>query len=532
MFMDTSDISRLQQSYEDVPYLSQAYTQSHPNRLATIARLFMLSPAPITRCRVLELGCGAGGNIIPMAWHFPDSQFVGIEMAQGHVQACRKAIEELGITNLHIRHQNILEATDGLGTFDYIICHGVFSWVPRSVQDRIFAIASAHLNPAGIAYISYNTYPGWHIKEMVRHMMLYHAGQFSEIDQQLNQARASVQFIADTVEKEGDRVYALALKKELDNLKRCEDWYIFHDYMEVVNLPVYFHQFCLRAEQSGLQFLAEAEFGMMFSDEFSHQTNLALEDISQDIIRKEQYMDFLRNRPFRQTLLCRKQIEIKRYLEADCLNDLLISSEATPEKDTIDLSPQVIEKFKIHESLTIETSSAVLKTALLILKKNWPRALRFDALLEESVPYINKTFGTDSDCQTYKKELGRELLQCYISGGIRLTCWQSDFKPEIAERPKVSALTQYQAKQAGCAVSPYHEKISLDPLQRHVVMLLTGKNDRQTLCGRLEQLVDAGLIPLVRHGLPISDPVQKRRAIEERIEKTLVLLLNSELLVQ
>ncbi|MCD4811464.1 hypothetical protein K8R14_02560, partial [bacterium] len=64
-------------SYDEVPYESQSFPQSHPDRLAMLARLFGLSPAPVTQCRVLELGCAGGGNLIPMAFHLPDSEFVG-----------------------------------------------------------------------------------------------------------------------------------------------------------------------------------------------------------------------------------------------------------------------------------------------------------------------------------------------------------------------------------------------------------------------------------------------------------------------
>jgi len=67
-------------SYDEVPYESQSFPQSHPNRLATLGRLFGLSPAPVAQCRVLELGCASGGNLIPMAYHLPESEFVGLDL--------------------------------------------------------------------------------------------------------------------------------------------------------------------------------------------------------------------------------------------------------------------------------------------------------------------------------------------------------------------------------------------------------------------------------------------------------------------
>lgn len=161
------NIEKLRQSYTEVPYHSQAYSNSHPDRLATLGRIFNLSPASVENCRVLELGCASGGNIIPMAYYLPESEFVGIELNEGHVELAKKAASDLAVKNIQIRQGNILEADISLGIFDYIICHGVFSWVPESVQNKILSIASENLAENGIAYISFNTYPGWHMREMI-----------------------------------------------------------------------------------------------------------------------------------------------------------------------------------------------------------------------------------------------------------------------------------------------------------------------------------------------------------------------------
>src|SRR5262245_38797580 len=84
-------------SYDEVPYVSQPFTQTHPDRLATLGRLFGLAPTPLTRCRVLELGCASGGNLIPMAFHLPGSEFVGVDLSRRQVEMGRKAIQDLGL---------------------------------------------------------------------------------------------------------------------------------------------------------------------------------------------------------------------------------------------------------------------------------------------------------------------------------------------------------------------------------------------------------------------------------------------------
>src|SRR5262245_46429032 len=82
-------------SYDEIPYESHPYPQSHPERLATVATLFGMTPPPIEACRVLELGCAAGGNLIPMAQTLPGSTFLGIELSARQADEGRATIEAL-----------------------------------------------------------------------------------------------------------------------------------------------------------------------------------------------------------------------------------------------------------------------------------------------------------------------------------------------------------------------------------------------------------------------------------------------------
>src|SRR4051794_543490 len=117
-------------SYHDIPYQSYPYVQSSPDRLATIALLRGLKPRPPERCRFLELGCAAGGNIIPLALTLPESTFLGIDLSAVQLAEGQEIINRLGLSNIELRRRHILDLEDSLGTFDFIVCHGVYSWVP------------------------------------------------------------------------------------------------------------------------------------------------------------------------------------------------------------------------------------------------------------------------------------------------------------------------------------------------------------------------------------------------------------------
>ena len=179
--LDPEQLSTTQEeiakSYDDLPYESDPVPRSHPELLATMGTLFGMTPPTVGSCRVLELGCASGGNLIPMAYQLPDSEFLGIDLSEIHVREGTRLVEKLGLSNISLEHKDILKLSNEIGDFDYIIAHGVYSWVPEAVKDKILALCRAHLVPNGIAYVSYNTYPGWHMREMVRNMMRYHVQQ-------------------------------------------------------------------------------------------------------------------------------------------------------------------------------------------------------------------------------------------------------------------------------------------------------------------------------------------------------------------
>src|SRR5579884_704126 len=254
-------------SYDIIPYPNYSFPESHPDRAAVMARLLGLCPPPVQHCRVLELGCAAGANLIPMAEELPDSTFLGIDLSQHQVDEARTAIAHLGLTNIEVRRQSILDFEAGSEPFDYILCQGVFSWVAPEVQERILDICGHCLQPEGIAYVSYNTFPGWHVRGMMRDMMLYHSRRFADPRQQIAQARGLLDFLVASIPME-QNPYGQLLRSEFETLHRQQDAYLFHDHLEEQNNPVYFHQFVERAAAHGLRYLADATVHTMNARNF------------------------------------------------------------------------------------------------------------------------------------------------------------------------------------------------------------------------------------------------------------------------
>src|SRR5215475_10805167 len=181
--------------YDSVLYPSYTHPQTHPNRLSVIGTLASLTPAPPARCRVLELGCGDATNLVPMAWTLPNSEFVGLDLAALPIVKGQETVAALGLRNLRLVQADITAINGDWGKFDYIIAHGLYSWVPHEVREHLLELCRVLLAPQGIAFVSYNALPGGHMRSMLREMMLFHVRGFESPEDRIDQARALAQFL-------------------------------------------------------------------------------------------------------------------------------------------------------------------------------------------------------------------------------------------------------------------------------------------------------------------------------------------------
>lgn len=313
----------LQKSYDEVPYASHPFPQSAPEHLEGIATLFGLAPPPPANARVLELGCASGGNIIPFALRHPAAHVVGLDLSAVQIEQGLERVRQLRITNLELRQMNLEDVDASLGSFDYILCHGVFSWVPDSVRQAIMRICNAHLARAGITYVSFNTYPGWKAREIVRDAMLFRAETRATPADKMAYARGMTDFLAQ-MSPEGS-LLRKALDEVLPAIEAAGPTYLMHEFLEHCNQPMYFRDFVASARAQGLDYLADAEPQIMFVT--NHGAQVAeplLKEAGSDQVLMEQYLDFLANRSFRQSLLVHaaQKKDVKYRLDAGCLQKL------------------------------------------------------------------------------------------------------------------------------------------------------------------------------------------------------------------
>jgi len=500
-------------TYDEIPYGDHFFPYTHPIHLATLGRLFGIATPEVEHCRVLELGCAGGGNLLPMALELPDAHFVGIDLSARQVAEGQKVIERLGLTNVELRAVSITEVDASFGSFDYILCHGVFSWVPEVVRDKVLSICRSNLRPNGLAYISYNTYPGWHGRGMVRDMLAFHArsgGASSGLDRILR----SRTFLEDLVQVVPDKAssFARILRTESEYLRNVPNSYFFHEHLEETNHPFYVHEFLSLAKSKHLKFVVEARSAGMI-DNLPSDARSALEEWAEDEVGREQYLDFLCNRTFRQTLLMHEDQPRLDEPTAEAIDALWIATNLTPVSAHPDIVSTEPEEFRIAEGETnLATNNPLIKAALVALFEIAPRSVRFDTLWTEVQARLGwPVEPADSEGATPLKQA---LLRCFLTSLVQLRVQPPRFATEVSDRPVASPLARIQAETEEGVVNLRGRTVKLDQFDRLVLLRLDGAHDRSAVLNALLNLVDAGDFSMYEGDRPIED----RRRIESILE--------------
>ena len=267
----------------------------------------------------------------------------------------------------------------------------------------------------------------------------------------------------------------------------------------------------------------------MLTSGFPKEVASTLQQISPDIVRTEQYMDFLRSRFFRRTLLCHAGILLRRDLGPHSLNGLLLASPARPEADQVDLAPGVVQTFRMPSGAAASSSSAFSKAALAVLGEHWPQALGQEVLYRKARERLDDSFEDEPAAQLWSAVLG-DLLHCYASGLVELRTWQAGFTTQVSDQPRVSTLAAYQAARGEAVVNQRHEPIRLDAVGKELLRVLDGARDHAALVRHLRERVAAGALAMTRDGQRLAEETLIEEALQKAVQETLRKLAAAALL--
>lgn len=535
--------------YDQIPYQGRPCSESHPSRLGAIATLLGMVPPPVATARVLELACGDGANLLAIAESLPQARCVGIDLSARHIAQAQTLQRSLGLTNVEFRQGDIMHLGPDLGEFDYIVAHGLYSWVPRPVQDRLLALCKRLLHPNGVAFVSYNLFPGWRIQSILRDFMVFHTRDLGTPQQWIAGAREALDILIamgthaqmESAQFVGN--YARVFKRHIDSLGPAGDSLLLYDSLASVNTPTYFAKFTEHAAQFKLQFLAEADFRLSLPESLPEPVLQLLGSSIGSQVDLEQYVDFFKMRMFRHSLLVHAERELPDSLDVAQVMRLYVASSAHA-KGVVDPKSAEAVDFTTDNEQTLSTNHRLTKAAMLQLYQQWPQAVAFPDLvaaarlrLQEGNPpsAATESAALSSDVVT----LGMNLVRAFSHGAdlLALHAVAPAVANTIPERPRTSGFARVQAKTSREVTTLFHQNALLPRVTALLVPMLDGQRTQAELVAGLHKLVETAQVEILELAEFVDaevdeDSLQLDALLRASVKKSLEILLNAALLYQ
>ncbi|AOR59115.1 methyltransferase domain-containing protein [Pectobacterium parmentieri] len=491
------------QSYDRQVYESGAFSFSSPGHLRAAAQLFGLESVPLAQARVLELGCAGGGNLLPFALAYPQAHVVGVDLSTMQVEQGQELVAALGIKNLHLQAMSLTDITPEFGEFDYIIAHGVFSWIPPEVRNGMLRVMRENLSPNGIAYISYNTYPGWKAGDIVRDAMLLHSHGLQDDETRLNSAKAVLNLLSKGIAS--NNAMSTALVNVVNHLSAQSDHYITHEYLETFNSPCYLLEFADLLQQNGLEHVGDAEIHTELAIIYGEhvQLNHSLVAMGQPRVLRQQYLDFAIGRNFRKSIVVHQQRaeQVRVSPDLEQLADLRWAGyfeETSPAEAT----PKGMRRFVNHNNNDLLTRSKTMLAVIQSLTEAWPATLDVDTLAAK----VKVTLGNSDDTEMRQAVLA-ELQLLFRLGRLRYTLDTGPYdhydKTAAMAKPKLVASLAYlvaKRHEQGLGIkihNLWHETVNLalNDAERFLLPNLDGSRSTMELRTLLRDALYQGWVP-------------------------------------
>jgi methyltransferase-like protein/SAM-dependent methyltransferase len=507
---------------EDYFYEALPFAETHPDHLGAIGTLFGIHPTPPKRFRLLEIGTATGGNILPMAAAFPECDFVAIDRAEQSLAVAKNHAERARISNLVLHLADVRDFEDEPESFDYIVCHGVYSWIPNDARIALRRLIRRHLAPAGIAYLSFNTLPGWHLRGSLRDMLRREVRGIEAQSDRVAKARAFLEFMATNFESSDPaRTW---LSSELAILSEMSDHYLLGEHLVEHNQPEYLEDFVRDMDADKLAFVTDAHAPLVFPERLGSEAVRSLRERGRDFLTMQQSLDLVELRCFRRAVLCRDDASLDRRVVASRIQPLAVRSRLEPVNDAPDLSEGIKVSFK-GLSTAITTDQAPLKAALVELAARAPRGMMFESL----VSLVATRLGSSVLKDDVRARLSRNVLGLYTKGALDLWSTEKPIAYDVEDAPRAFSFARYQAEQGSeFCTTLLHEAVRVDTFDRALVKRLDGTHDLAALVDAALEDARAGIVSVEMNGSQCVD----REVFLEIAEQKLLRLARMGFLVE
>jgi len=490
--------------YDQLPYLSLPIAFTQPSHLAALAALHGAAPCPDPeRAHVLELGCASGGNLLPLAARWPKARFLGVDLSARQIADGNRRIRYFHLENVTLEKADLADLRLPARSFDYVICHGVFSWVPPAVQGAILRLIGHCLGDDGVAAISFNVLPGWHLRNPVKDLLRFYARTDGDIQERVARARAALAALGTY---SGPGAYGALLRTEARQLAKIPASYILGEFLAEHNHPMQFLDFLTAAAEFGLEFICEADLdagarSALTREGVHHVDRLA----KNDLLRASQELDFLSGRPFRRTLLRKRSTGRSPVLpSAAYLRGLHMAARLSPDVKGRADGVTYLDRY----GRPVSTRLPMVAKVLARLSQAYPATLSVAALLGES--------------GSAQARIAQTLLELVCRGRAVLSALPIEVGRETDPRPKVWSFARAEAAMGLPGVtSLHHVMVALSRIGAAIATMSDGTRSSTELASWLAAEISAGRVPLPEQVSSHADANDLLRLAKGHVAETL-----------
>jgi len=507
-------IARTRRRYDETPYLSGPIQRSHPGRLAAVALWRGLAAPEAARARVLEIGCASGGNLLPMAATMPEARFLGVDLSPAQIAAGEARRDRLGIANVEFRAASFESLGEADGAFDFILCHGVYSWIPEALRDSLLGVICDRLAPHGVAYVSFNVLPGWRLFQIARDSLRLAARGLE--DPAARAARSRQLFSLLATQSPERHTYGQFWRREAQRMSAGGDAYLEHEVFEDDNAPESFADFSARLARFGLDYLGESAVSGNNPAAFVSEAAEAIEALADgDRGQRETYVDIFTGRSFREALIVRAgraaalaaAPPVATWDRLHVLPGLDLKGAADPDEASV---------YRLGDGETELTFRGLdVGAALARLVARKPASSSF----------------ADLRARAEAREALAEALRLVVEFGLAaVTTAPVACAAALAERPTLWPLAAEDAVTGERTATLRHAGFKYQPLQRFLAPRLDGSRTRDELVDDVVALAVNGQLTVNGPDGPVTDPAEIRRRLSASVDDALDGLLRHGLL--
>lgn len=323
----------------ELPYIAAYYPEQSPVHLE-LAGVFSGVDAPRAArpYRFLELGCGVGASLAVLAASNPSSEFVGVDFSPAEIRRGLRLASEAGLSNLKLVEADFVDLAKerrSLGTFDFVVCHGVYTWVAPDVRRAIVDILGASTEPGALVYVGYNSLPGWAGAIGLQKLLALIAdGKSGDSDARFQAALADVIRLRDEALVDVDLDFLPdSLKSALDKIASAPASafrYAAHEYLSKHWSPLFRIDLVRDLERAKLDFIGTTHLLDRFPETMLSPAQRALFD-GRPATTTAQLLEFVRPPRFRRDVFARGRAPIQDHVRRRRVANTLVTLLCPPD---------------------------------------------------------------------------------------------------------------------------------------------------------------------------------------------------------